>query len=156
MWIITEMGGIFTIMIFSFVLFIPRKTRRIGLVMIIAILLGTVASGYLKDYVIGRDRPNLEFSGIDFPIEIERDTSVLGGTGSFPSGHVTRASVLAFVIGFALSERFPRGWCLIWIFPFLVGISRIYVLQHFPMDIFGGIVLGILVSNFLTKKLKIS
>ncbi len=139
MWAITEIGGIIPIMIFCFVMFVWRKTRRMGLIMLLAVLIGTVASGYFKDYIVERPRPDLEYIGTELPLDVEHDTSVLGGKGSFPSGHAARAAVIAFVLGLALSERFPRGWLLLWIFPISVGVSRIYVLQHYPMDFIGGI-----------------
>ena len=103
MWVSTEIGGIIPIMLFCFVMFVWRKTRRMGLILLLAILIATVLAGYLKDYVVDRPRPDLEYLGSELPIDVESDTTVLGGQGSFPSGHVARASALAFVLGYALT-----------------------------------------------------
>ena len=155
MWAFSEIGGIIPIMIFCFVMFVRRKTRRIGLIMLLAVLVGTVASAYLKDYAVERERPDLEYLGSELPIKIEGDTTLLGGQGSFPSGHVIRASVIAFVLSYVISDRFPRGWILLWIFPACMALSRVYLLQHYPMDVLGGILFGIIIAGILSSKLKL-
>lgn len=155
MWIITEIGDVRWLILFSIVLLIIRKTRRIGLILLLTLVAGTIGSGYIKGYVIDHPRPQLEFLGSDLPYEIAQDTFVLGTDGSFPSGHSTRAAAVALIIGYALSNRFPKGRYLIWIFPVLESLSRVYVLQHYPMDVFGGTIFGMLFAGIIGNKLKL-
>ena len=74
MWAITEIGSVIWLTIFSIVLLIIRKTRRIGLVMLLCLVAGTIGSGYFKGYVIDHPRPALEFLGTQFPYKIGEDT----------------------------------------------------------------------------------
>lgn len=156
MWGITEVGNVITILLLSIVLAILRRTRRIGITLLLCIVIGTLASGYFKGYVIDSPRPKLEFLGSEFPYAIGQDTFVIGTNGSFPSGHATRAAIVAFILGYALSERFPRGRYLMWLFPIFESISRVYVLQHYPMDVFGGTIFGIIIANLVSKKVKLN
>lgn len=156
MWAITEVGDVRWLVLFSIVLLIIRRTRRIGMIMLLSLVAGTIGAGYLKGYVIDNPRPELEFLGSELPYEIAQDTFVLGTNGSFPSGHATRAAIVALIVGYALSERFPRGRYLIWIFPILESLSRVYVLQHYPMDVFGGVVFGTTLAAIIGNKLKLN
>lgn len=156
MWVITEIGDVRWLVLFSIILLIIRRTRRIGMIMLLSLVAGTIGAGYLKGYVIDNPRPELEFLGSDLPYEIAQDTFVLGTNGSFPSGHATRAAIVALIVGYALSERFPRGRYLIWIFPILESLSRVYVLQHYPMDVFGGVIFGTTLAAIIGNKLKLN
>ena len=154
MQILTEVGNIEYMIIFSILLFIKKSTRRLGLILILSALAGTIVSSYLKCSV-GQERTDLEFAGtLIFPPEPD-STIPCKINGSFPSGHATRTTAFAFIVGFALSKRFPRGCLLLWAYPILVSISRIYVLDHSPTDVIGGMLLGIIISDVISKKLKL-
>lgn len=158
MWFITEIGDIYYMLLFGIVLLILRRTRRIGLSLMICLVLATLATGYIKCGV-DRDRPSLEFSGTEFPIPSSYDTFSLfcegGFTASYPSGHAARAAIFGVILGYSLSARFPRGCYLMLLYPFLMSISRVYVLQHFPMDVIGGTILGILIAGTIGHKSKL-
>lgn len=69
---------------------------------------------------------------------------------SFPSGHTTSFFALAFVVCilFTSSPRIPRlSKSLVQILLFalaaLGGYSRIYLSQHFAIDVFAGVVVGV-------------
>jgi undecaprenyl-diphosphatase len=166
---ITEAGDVIYMFLFASALLIIKRTRRIGLSLMILVVLATLLTGYIKCGV-DRDRPNLDFEGIQFPeiiidgtsyhIGISKDTAALFCEGSFnasyPSGHAARATIFGIILGFSLSHRFPRGCYLLLLYPLLMSISRIYVLQHFPMDVIGGAILGIMLAGVIGKKTKLS
>jgi undecaprenyl-diphosphatase len=158
MQIITESCDSFYMLGFGIVMLLIKKTRRIGITLMILIVLSTLLTGYIKCGV-DRDRPNFEYEGAPFPVGISRDTFALfcegGSNASYPSGHAARAMIIGVILGYALSEKFPRGSYLLFLYPLLVSISRVYVLQHFPMDVIGGSILGIMLAGVMAKKTKL-
>jgi undecaprenyl-diphosphatase len=68
---------------------------------------------------------------------------------------VVRATIFAFIASYALSRRFPCGCYLVWLYPIVVSISRLYLLQEYPTTIVAGAIFGILLADIVAKKLKI-
>lgn len=155
---ITEAGDLYWMLIFSIALLIIKRTRKIGLALMILLVISTLLTGYIKCGV-DRDRPDLDFLGTPFPISVNPDTFALfcegGANASYPSGHTARATIFGLILGFVLSERFPRGCYLLLAYPILMSISRMYIMQHFPMDVIGGAILGVLLAGTLAKKTKL-
>ena len=155
---ITESGDVFNMLIFGIIMLIIPKTRRIGITLMILIVISTLLTGYIKCGV-DRDRPDFDYEGVEFPVEISRDTFALfcegGFDASYPSGHAARAMIFGIILGYALSERFPRGAYLMLLYPVMISLSRIYVLQHYPMDVIGGTVIGIMLAGVMANRTKL-
>ena len=164
---ITEAGDVRIMLVFSIVLLIIKKTRRTGLALMILLVMATLLTVYIKCEV-DRDRPSLDYEGTQFFIELDgtsfeikpgEDTFALfcegGFNASYPSGHAARATVFGIILGYALSQRFPRGCYLLLLYPLLMSISRMYVIQHYPMDVIGGTILGIMLAGVVAKKTKL-
>lgn len=60
--------------------------------------------------------------------------------GSFPSGHTASVFALAIFLIIVLPYRW-YSW-LILLFACIVGYSRIYLSQHFPVDVWAGAMIG--------------
>ncbi len=155
---VTETGDVFNMMIFGIIILLIPRTRRVGITLMILIVITTLLAGYVK---CGVDRlgPEYEFEGVPFPVNISRDTFALFCEGSFdssyPAGHAARAMVFGIILGYALSERFPRGAYLMLAYPALISFSRMYVMQHYLMDVVGGIIMGAMLAGVLAHQTKL-
>ena len=155
---VTESGEVLWMLAFGILMLVIRKTRRIGITLMILIVIATLLTGYIKCGV-DRDRPDFEYDGAPFPVPISKDTFALfcegGHNASYPSGHAARSMIFGIILGYALSERFPRGAYLMFIYPVMISFSRIYVLQHYPMDVIGGSIIGIMLAGVMAKRTKL-
>lgn len=111
-------------------LFRPKRDRIIVVSAIAVILLTDETSQLLKD-LFQRIRPF-------HPL---RDTTRLVSF-SFPSNHASNMFALATFLSYNYSRA---GWLC---FPLaaLVGYSRIYVGSHYPFDVLGGALWGVLIG----------
>ncbi len=155
---ITESGEALWMLGFAILILIIPRTRRVGVTLMILIVISTLLTGYVKCGV-DRDRPDFEFSSVEFPVPVSKDTFALfcegGFDASYPSGHAARSMIFAIILGYALSERFPRGAYLMFLYPILISLSRLYVLEHFPMDVIGGTVIGVMLAGVMAKRTKL-
>lgn len=77
------------------------------------------------------------------PFAFYNFTPLIGESGySFPSGHATFFFALALVIWY--SNRTWGFWCLVLVL--LNGVARIYVGVHWPLDVAGGALIGIITA----------
>lgn len=153
--VFTELGWVLYPIFVSIILFIIKRTRRLGLVLLLSLLVGSMVVAYMRCYT-GYEKPALDFVGAHLAIKSGADVGVpCAIEGTFPAGATVRTTIFAFIIGYALSKRFPRGCYLLWIYPAVVSISRLYLLQEYPLTLVAGVIFGVLIANIVSKKLKI-
>lgn len=151
----SELGWVLYPIFVAIVLFIMKRTRRLGLILLLSLLIGTMAAAYMRCYT-GYEKPDLQFMGAHLPFKSGADVSVpCKIDGTFPAGHTVRATIFAFIVSYALSRRFPRGCYLLWLYPIAISISRLYLLQEYPTTVIAGVIFGILIADAIAKKLKI-
>ena len=140
-------GGVFWIAIAVLLLFF-RKTRKIGLGMGFALLLGLVVCNITLKPLVGRIRPYdlQENLGVTIPLLTDRMHDY-----SFPSGHTIASFEASTVL---LKNNKLMGIPAV-ILAFLIAFSRLYLYVHYPTDVifsfFAGILFG-LVGNALAGK----
>ena len=130
-------GGIFLILL-SVCLIILKKTRRFGTAMLIGLAIGALFVNLFLKVVIARPRPYADESSIYYSLWLLMGKH-LESDMSFPSGH-TNAAFAAMVPLFILGKK-KISWLAL-VFGVLMGISRIYLVVHFPSDVLGGLITG--------------
>lgn len=120
------------------VLLIFKKTRKTGLVMGGALVLGLIFGNGILKPVINRIRPydNTAWNPI-----VTRATLLIKPPhdASFPSGHTLASFEGAFGI-FLCNKKWGAPALVLAV---LIAFSRLYFFIHYPTDVFAGMVLGI-------------
>lgn len=125
------------------VLLFWKKTRPIGITMLLSLLFDFLIINVSLKGLVARPRPFVVNEAI---------VPLVGGVSpyrSFPSGH----SGGSFAAMLALSKWVPKkvGIPAI-ILAAMIALSRLYVGVHYPTDIFGGFVVG-LISSFVAYRI---
>ena len=121
--------------IIGIVLLLSKKHRKIGFLVLFGLLMGLIIGNGLVKNLVARPRPCWINRELKLLIEVPKDYS-------FPSGH-TQASVIAATI--ITLYRKEWGWIVIPLAVF-IAFSRLYLYVHFPTDVLGGAVMGLVIG----------
>ena len=92
-------------------------------------------------------RPSVYFDTLDIPIYLVEGVRVCSSY-SFPSGHTASAFSIAIFVTYVFAKDKKYLWLLSLGLALITALSRVYLMQHFFIDIYVGAILGILCSVF--------
>ena len=136
---ITRLGdaGIIWIMLSIVLLLIP-KTRKSGAVMVVALVVDVLLCNIVLKNLVARTRPYDVNTGVHLLVAKLHDYSL-------PSGH-TAASFASVTALYLAGEK--KLWKFALVLACLIAISRLYLYVHYPTDVLGGILFGV-ISGYL-------
>ena len=107
--------------------------RSLGI--FIAVVWGTALATTLLKELIARERP------------LERLVEI--SSHSFPSWHSSTSAALAVILWAWLSPKYGHRALLIFLWPLMIGLSRIWLNAHWTSDVLAGWGLGLAVSGMV-------
>ncbi len=118
----------------------PERKGNVGLMILLALLFSFLLTNLVLKPLVARTRP-YDIAQVKLLVERLSDYS-------FPSGHTSASFAAAVAIWF-----WDRKWgALAILLAALIAFSRLYLYVHFPTDILGGIVVGVL-CGYLANRL---
>lgn len=139
-WISYPGNGGWGFVLFAVILLCFKKTRVIGAVMSTALIMDVLLVNVCMKPLIARVRPY----DMGIPLDLITDHP---GDHSFPSGH-TAASFAAAV---ASSVGPKKVYIAMMTYAGLVGMSRLYLMMHYPTDVLAGAVCGAVCGYFAVE-----
>lgn len=128
--------GIFFI-IAGLILCLFKKSRRLGVMILVSLLLDVIFTNLLLKPLIARSRPYVSSE------EYSKFWEFVGGRKvkefSFPSGHTAVTMSAMMVVFIVCNKKF--SWMAL-VFAFVMGLSRIYFAVHYPTDVLAGLIFG--------------
>ena len=122
-----------------------RKAYILLIAVILTFVVDDITSSYIWKAYASRPRPAYTFS------LNPRLPTGSGGWYGFPSNHAANiTSCFVFLSLAGLIRLYIAA-----IFPILTGISRIYLGKHYPLDVFAGILWGLLVAILMLSLIHI-
>lgn len=145
---LTQCGEFGAFILFGIAAFFwkPRYAILIAVVGLLALPVGY----FVKD-IIGVDRPITYFeknTSVE-QLVLVPNVSLNRGQTSFPSGHTMAAFALYGLLALMAGHRHERWGLGFALMAILVGISRVFLVQHFMVDVLAGAFLGLILSSLV-------
>lgn len=154
---ISSFGEVVNLIFVAIVFTIIRRTRKMGMILMIAIMTMAISVTYLKP-MVGQPKPpeSQKIPVLPKGFQLEGDSLLTEARNfSYPSNHMAVITAFAYIVETVILLKNKKYSFLLWILPPMIMFSNLALGLNYFSDLIGGLLLGLIIAIILSRILKL-
>jgi undecaprenyl-diphosphatase len=156
--IISSFGEVVNLIFVAILFTIIRRTRKMGMILMIAIMTIAISISYLKPIVAQPKPPESQkIPVLPKGFQLESDSLLTEARNfSYPSNHTAIITAFAYIVETVIRLKTKKySFLLLWILPPMIMFSNLALGLNYLSDLIGGLLLGLIIAITLSRILKL-
>jgi undecaprenyl-diphosphatase len=155
--VISSFGEVVNLILVAIILTIIRRTRKMGMILMITIMTLAILVSYMKPLIAQPNPPESQrLPNLPKGFQLESDSLLTEARSfSYPSNHTGIITSLAYIVGTIVRLKSKKYAQVLWILPPMLMLSNLLLGLNYLSDLFGGLLLGLVISITLSNILKL-
>jgi len=155
--IISSFGEVVNLIFVAILFTIIRRTRKMGMILMIAIMTIAISISYLKPIVAQPKPPESQkIPVLPKGFQLESDSLLTEARNfSYPSNHTAIITAFAYIVETVIRLKTKKYSFLLWILPPMIMFSNLALGLNYLSDLIGGLLLGLIIAITLSRILKL-
>lgn len=154
---ISSIGEVVNLIFVAILFTIIRRTRKMGMILMIAIMTIAISISYLKPIVAQPKPPESQkIPVLPKGFQLESDSLLTEARNfSYPSNHTAIITAFAYIVETVIRLKTKKYSFLLWILPPMIMFSNLALGLNYLSDLIGGLLLGLIIAITLSRILKL-
>jgi undecaprenyl-diphosphatase len=155
--IISSFGEVVNLIFVAILFTIIRRTRKMGMILMIAIMTIAISISYLKPIVAQPKPPESQkIPVLPKGFQLESDSLLTEARNfSYPSNHTAIITTFAYIVETVIRLKTKKYSFLLWILPPMIMFSNLALGLNYLSDLIGGLLVGLIIAITLSRILKL-
>lgn len=155
--IISSFGEVVNLIFVSIIFTVIRRTRKMGMILLITIMSITILVSYMKPLVAQPKPPESQkIPALPQGFQLESDSLLTQARSfSYPSNHTACITAFVYIVGTTIQQKSRKYSYLLWVLPPMVMASSLFLGLSYLSDLIGGLLLGLIISITTSNILKL-
>lgn len=155
--VISSLGEVINLIFVGIIFTVIRRTRKMGMILMITIMLITIVVSYIKPLVAQPKPTDLhKLPILPKGFELESDSLLTQARNfSYPSNHTASITAFAYIVASIIKDKTKKYPNFMWILPSMVMLSNLFLGLNYLTDLIGGLLLGLIIATTMSNILKL-